>query len=150
MSLEPKKENKDVNYNEFINYVFIENDEKKRIYMTFTDEKIKCVKDLYKFCLDLFCKGVVFVYGGDNKSVELNSLSLDQIQSIIDKLSCTGIITMIRMLDIKGVLNDGCQMLKKTLSDLEDLDDNLEISEYFVVIKLQQFMIEIRFNIMDF
>ena len=57
---------------------------------------------------------------------------------------------MIRMLDIKGVLNDGCQMLKKTLSDLEDLDDNLEISEYFVVIKLQQFMIEIRFNIMDF
>lgn len=149
MSIETTKENKDVNYNEFINYVFIEN-ENKRIYMTFTDEKIKHVKDLFKFCLDLFCKGVVFVYGGETKSVELNSLSIDQIQLIIDKLSYTGIITMIRMLDVKGVLDDGCQMLRKTLSDLEELDDSLKISDYFVVIKLQQYMIEIRFDIMDF
>ena len=54
------------------------------------NEKIKNVNDLFKFCyLDLFCKGIVFVYGGETKSVELNSLSLDQIQLIIDKLSCT-------------------------------------------------------------
>lgn len=143
------KEYRDVNYNQFIDFVFLQNDSKKRIYITFTDEKIKTVKDLFKFCLDLFCKGIVFVYGSVNKSVELNSLSIEQIQYIIDKLSYTGIITMIRMLDVKGILNDGCEILRDSLSDLDRQDDNLELNNYFVIIRLQQVMIEIRFHIDD-
>lgn len=143
------KEHRNVDYSGFITYVFVENISRKRIFMTFTDNKIKCVKDLFKFCLDLFCKGIVYVFGNCNKSVALNALSLDQIQLIIDRLSCTGIMTMIRMLDVTGVLNDGCEILRDSLNELEKKDDNLELNEYFVIIRLEQVMIEVRFHISE-
>jgi hypothetical protein len=144
---EPSSETKQVDYNEFIHFIFLGNTEAKRIFMTFEENKIGSVKDLFKCCLDIFCKGLVKVYGGTDQVVELNSLSMDQIQCIIDKLFCTGIVTMIRILSNEGNINEGGRLLQKTLNDLENMEENLELHEYFVIIQLHQFMIEIRFNI---
>lgn len=47
-------------------------------------------KDLFYFCLDLFCKGLVMLFGDNNKLV-INDISLDQFESIKKKMGNAGI-----------------------------------------------------------
>lgn len=48
-------------------------------------------KDLFFFCLDLFCKGLVFLYGEGTKSVTIDKLTEKQFQYIQNKMLCAGI-----------------------------------------------------------
>jgi hypothetical protein len=47
-------------------------------------------KDLFYFCLDLFCKGLVFNYGTGNKLV-VNNITKEQFETIKTKMANAGI-----------------------------------------------------------
>lgn len=84
-----------VNYTEMLEYIYHKNKGSK----IFIDAKsIKTSKELFRFALDLFCKGLIFCHGGPSNKVEIDSLSLEQIQVVIDKLSYTGIMTIIQVI----------------------------------------------------
>jgi hypothetical protein len=89
--------NKQVDYEELIQTIFFKNkSDRKRIIINAS--LLNSQKDLFYFALDLFCKGLVYVYGGDNKSIVLDALSMEDIQNVIDLLSYTGIMTIIRII----------------------------------------------------
>ncbi len=48
-------------------------------------------KDMYYFCLDLFCKGLIQLFSKDGKSVTIEELTYDDFQLVKSKMSCAGI-----------------------------------------------------------
>ena len=48
-------------------------------------------KDLFFFCLDLFCKGLVTLYGKGARSVSIENISSEQFKHLQHKLLCAGI-----------------------------------------------------------
>lgn len=47
-------------------------------------------KDLFYFCLDLFCKGLVLMYGEDNKLI-INNIQIEQFGFVKKKMENAGI-----------------------------------------------------------
>lgn len=85
---------KNVNYEELIKHIY-ENNKRKRIVIQ--TESINTTKDLFYFCLDLFCKGLLYLFGDENNRVRIDTMTLSQIQEVIDKLGYTGIMTIIHV-----------------------------------------------------
>jgi hypothetical protein len=48
-------------------------------------------KDLFYFILDLFCKGLVMMFGNGTNSVDVDTITYDNFMSIKEKLLCAGI-----------------------------------------------------------
>jgi hypothetical protein len=48
-------------------------------------------KDLFFFCLDLFCKGLVLLYGQGTKSVSIETITKEQFNQLQSKMLCAGI-----------------------------------------------------------
>jgi hypothetical protein len=93
---ENKQQHLNVNYNELLEQIYSNNDAKKRIFIE--AKSLSSTKELFRFCLDLFFKGLVFCNGDSNRRVEIDNLSMEQIQDVIDKLSYTGIMTIIQVI----------------------------------------------------
>jgi hypothetical protein len=138
--------NKTINYRELIEHIYINNDEKRFILQTPTLENNK---ELYCFCLDLFCKGLITLYGNTQGSVEVNKLSMDDIQIVIDKLSYGGIMTVIQI--EKSV--DECsdipehEVLKESMALLHAYADNAPLCDFRFRLKVNTIIYVIKFEI---
>lgn len=91
-----ERHTKGVCYHELLERIYITNRNNNRIFIE--ANTLRNAKDLFRFCLDLFCKGLVLCHGDENKRVEVDKLSMQQIQYVIDKLSYTGIMTIVQIL----------------------------------------------------
>ena len=87
-----------IKINQLAQYIFLKNKLDKPIILNI-EKGIDTTNDLYHLCLDLFCKGLVIVFGTNNK-IELNKLTLEELQQIIKKLRNANIVTHI---DIQSV-----------------------------------------------
>lgn len=54
-------------------------------------------KDLFCFVLDLFCKGLVLMFGADGKSVNIEDITMDNFQMLSEKMICAGIHVNLQM-----------------------------------------------------
>ena len=91
-----KLKSEGVAYSELLERIYHKNPNNNRLFIE--ANSLRSTKELFRFCLDLFCKGLVMCHGGDTRRVEIDKLSMDQIQYVIDKLSYTGIMTIVRVL----------------------------------------------------
>lgn len=91
-----KLKSEGVAYSELLERIYHKNPNNNRLFIE--ANSLRSTKELFRFCLDLFCKGLVMCHGGDSRRVEIDKLSMDQIQYVIDKLSYTGIMTIVRVL----------------------------------------------------
>tara|TARA_B110000261_G_C13018901_1_gene331262 strand:+ start:157 stop:624 length:468 start_codon:yes stop_codon:yes gene_type:complete len=148
------KEHTTVDYNELLEHIYFKNLQNKRILIEVNS--IKSTKELFKFCLDLFCKGLVLCHGDDTKRVEIDSLSMSQIQEVIDKLSYTGIMTIIQVL-IKDPNSDEAHkddtvmcrtILQDSVNKIEHYPDNDILKTYNFKIKVGNNIFCIFFDIM--
>ena len=74
--------NMNIDVNDLANFIFKVNDDKE---LFLNVKSLKTKKDLFFFLFDIFCKGIILLYGKDNK-MKLNSLELHQFEEIKQKL----------------------------------------------------------------
>ena len=56
---------------------------------------IEDIYDLFCFCLDLFIKGLIFLYGTDDNKLNLDSLDQEMLNFTVKQLKKAGIIVTI-------------------------------------------------------
>ena len=145
-----EKEHKNVDYYQLLEHIFFKNANKQKIFLEAT--AIRTTKDLFRFCLDLFCKGLVLCYGDESRKVEIDSLSMEQIQAVIDKLSYTGIMTIIQVMTKDPDVDDnsktfGYKILQESVKKIEEYPDNGDLKDYNFKIKVGENVFCIFFDI---
>jgi hypothetical protein len=92
-------------------------------------------KDLFFFILDLFCKGLVLLFGGEQNSVDVDTITLDCFNIVKEKMGCAGININLAYYPNDIELQDGevVEMSKRTLINLDEINnahDNKPLEEY--------------------
>jgi hypothetical protein len=113
-------------------FMFKENKHNKLIELSLGG--IEDNKDLFFFCLDLFCKGLVMLYGEDGKSVSIDKITEQQFKIIQQKMICAGIRVNLSIypldIDIDTLEK---QENKKSIINIEELNNasnNMSLEAY--------------------
>lgn len=132
--------------NDFADFVFTKNYENKHIELNIGG--LDDTKDLFCFCLDLMCKGLVLLFGKDNR-VFVHELSADQFQIMREKLRCVGIDCLLsitpvelppdQMVDLWAQNYLNMQRIRESVNSdrLEDYHFNLQTLDSIYKIKFQ-------------
>lgn len=113
-------------------------------------------KDLFYFCLDLFCKGLVLLFGNDNRII-VNNISLEQFQKVKTKMANAGINVCLTVENNNSLLehhetdntnvpntNMPSDLLasalypKLNMDHIETLPNNLNLTDYKFEINLSE------------
>jgi hypothetical protein len=106
---------------------------------------IESNKDLFYFCLDLFCKGLVLLFGSNNR-VELDKLSIEQFEVVRKKMGNAGVDVKLKLYqDIRE--EEEKERVSVNISNIENLDDNLDIKEYAFVVHTPSLVYNINFEL---
>lgn len=162
----PEIVKKNVNYTELIEYIY-ENHKCNRLVIQ--TESISTTKKLFYFCLDLFCKGLLYCFGDENDRVRIDTITLPQLQKVIDKLGYTGIMTVIHFEQGKDFMDNiayhgygdhlsltqqnsvsftfPSQFVQNSLNNIEKKPDNDELSSYKFHLVINDIIYIIHFEI---
>ncbi len=108
-------------------------------------------KDLFFFCLDLFCKGLVILYGGGSRSISIDTITEDQFKHIQKKMMCAGIKVNLNIfpldieVEVKDENNRNISVLN--IQELTEAPDNKPFHEYEFKLINQDMMYTINFNL---
>ena len=122
------------------NIMFIDNVNDAKIELSLGG--IESNKDFFYFCLDLFCKGLVLLFGSNNR-VELENLTIEQFELVRKKMSNAGIDVK---LELYQDLRDD-ETVSVNISNIENLGDNLDLKEYAFVIHTPSLVYNITFEL---
>lgn len=102
-------------------------------------------KDLFYFCHDLFCKGLVMLFGNESKVI-INDLTTEQFQAVKQKMANAGINITLDVVTSDNIINtdadnvtssDGPCDLPQTvlypsinIQDIELMPSNLDLNAY--------------------
>jgi hypothetical protein len=91
-------------------------------------------KDLFFFCLDLFCKGLVLTVG-NGTSVDLEDLTMNDFLNIKTKMICAGIEPILQIfpadIDEDNKVSEEASVKNKlNLDELQNMDDNSPMSDF--------------------
>jgi hypothetical protein len=80
---------------ELAKFVYVANTSDARINIDLCG--LEDAKDLFCFCVDLLCKGFVFICSETTttKSINLDSITTEQFSKVAKKLGCTGILVQL-------------------------------------------------------
>jgi len=92
-------------------------------------------KDLFYFILDLFCKGLVLMFGNGTNSVDVDTITYDNFLEIREKMMCAGVDINLAHYPNDIELQDGevVEMSKRTLLNIDEINeapDNKPLEEY--------------------
>jgi hypothetical protein len=111
-------------------------------------------KDFFYFCLDLFCKGLVILFG-ENGKVNVESLTQEQFAIIKQKMSLAGIDVK---LDVFIEQQTTISLLDEAPPDVDPIktsinfneidmdDDNKPLSDYVFRLKMDNLLYNIHFE----
>lgn len=88
----------DMSVNDLADFVFNKNHDNKRVELDING--LEDTRDLFCFCLDLMCKGLVMLFGTENR-VAVNDLSQDQFRIMCDKMRCVGIECTLKIIQVE-------------------------------------------------
>ena len=134
--------------NELVKFVFSDNKHNNRMVIESSD--FKNTRDLYFFCIELTMKGMAFLYGDENEKVDIELLSIEQLDNIKIKLSNAAIELNV---DIKPVLtnieNDKNTEIIYNIPH-NDLEINYKLEDYSLKLIKKNMLYIITFKIMDY
>lgn len=146
-------------------HLFKHNDEGHEMLLGL-EESVKTNKELFSFCFQLFCNGLVLLYG-DGHKVLLNALSMEQLDTIRTKLKCVHIHVKITTYDLdtaylldiveKPTLsqnqhqhqqrpNEGA-VLAKSMADIRTQGENDALEDYTLTLMMHGSVMQIHFEI---
>ncbi len=93
-------------------------------------------KDFFYFCLDLFCKGLIVLFGNGQTHVNIQDVTPQQFELFRDKFRLAGINTVLDILPPD--VSIGPDELYINSKELQDEDDNLQLKDYKFILKSHQ------------
>ena len=128
-----------------VEFVFVENRGNNRMIIESTDFKDN--RDLYFFCIELTMKGLSYLYGGGNGKVDIDDLSMEQIENVKSKLGNAAIELLLDIDEIEKGVND-----TEIIYDIpyNDLEKKVKLEEYSLKIIKKNIRYTLRFKIMDY
>lgn len=92
-------------------------------------------KDLFFFILDMFCKGLVLMFGDGGNSVDIDAITYDNYLQIKEKMMCAGINVNLSYYPSDIEFDDGTtvEMSKRAILNLDEINDapdNKPLEEY--------------------
>lgn len=110
-------------------------------------------KDLFFFILDLFCKGLVLMFGGEDNSVDVDTITMDNFNIVKEKMLCAGININMAFYPNDIDLQDGevVEMSKRALLNLDEINaspDNKPLDEYVFKLLTIKNQFVISFNLL--
>jgi hypothetical protein len=115
---------------ELANFMFKRND--NNVVLELSLGGIENNKDLFYFILDLFCKGLVLMFGNGTNSVDVDTITYDNFLSIKEKMLCAGIQVNMEYYPNDIPSNDE-NMTKRAIintDEINEANDNKPLSEY--------------------
>jgi hypothetical protein len=120
------------------------------------EEHIRSNKDLFSFCFQLFCSGLVILYG-DGEKVLLNELSIDHLETVKTKLKCAHIhiktvsydLDTAILLDIvdKDHASKDALVLTTSIAKLNAMERNERLEDYELTLMLHGSVLQLHFEI---
>ena len=115
---------------------------------------LKSTKELFFFLFDIFCKGIVLLYG-KNKKTLLNNLQLYQFEEIKEKLRYAHIKLNLEiynkdtaiLLDMMKEANNEKMIIQQSIDDIINMNDNEDLSKYVFKIFMNESLFCIHFEI---
>jgi hypothetical protein len=115
-------------------------------------------KDLFFFCLDLFCKGLVMLYGQGSKSVSIENITQEQFNQLQSKMICAGVKANLSIfpLDIDvdiqvSTEEEGNETVKSVsvlnIDELNDAPNDKPLPEYEFKLINHDVMYVVNFNL---
>ena len=116
---------------------------------------LKTTKELFFFLFDIFCKGVVLLYGKNNKTL-LNNLQLYQFEEIKDKLRYAHIKLNLEiyekdtaiLLDLMKTSDSEKMIIQQSIDDIINMNDDEDLTNYVFKIFMNESLFCIHFEIM--
>jgi len=131
-----------------VEFVFVENTGNNRMLIESSD--FKDSRDLYFFCIELTMKGLSYLYGDENGKVDIDTLSMEQIEHVKNKLANAALELL---LDIEQTeTNETDNNRTEIVYDIpyNDLQKNTKLEEYSLKIIKNNIKYILRFKIMDY
>lgn len=131
--------NVEMHINDLADFMFVKNVNDAIIGLQM--DGIEDNKDLFYFCLDLFCKGLVLMYGNGN-SVNVDEISMEQFTSIQKKMKNAGILVHLSVFEdiddndnSSDSDNGDHDKASVNIDHIESLPNTLPINEYMFVLR---------------
>ena len=104
-------------------------------------------RDLFFFCIELTMKGLSYLYGNENGKVDIDDLSMEQIESVKSKLANAAIELLLDIEEIEDSVND-----TEIIYDIpyNDLEKKVNLEEYSLKLIKKNTKYTLRFKIMDY
>ena len=130
----------EINIDYLAEFLFLRNTSNSLVELTLGG--IEDNKDFFFFCLDLFCKGLVLLYGKDNKLI-INDINEEQFETVRKKLENAGILAKLNVpppprpeADSPRDIEDPSMFPNINMAELKELPANLDIDSYILKIQL--------------
>ena len=134
----------DIHIDELANFVFVKNAPGQNF--TLSLEGIETTKDLFFFVLDLFCKGLVAMYGQDGASVDLTTIDAAKFEAVAVRLACAGIkVHLVRMPLLDDDLNLSPQI---NMPQLVAMPENAPLDSFVFKLRMSDTQYELSFKLM--
>jgi hypothetical protein len=124
-------------------YVFLKHDRSSKIDLNIQGS-LETTKDLFCFCMDLLCKGLVLMFGENNR-VNVESLSIEQFSAVNERLKLMGIECMLELIPIDEPLS--IHEILERVQKIYDFPNNLQLAEYVFEIASEKHIYKIKFNV---
>lgn len=140
--------------NQLVKFVFSDNRHNNRMVIESSD--FKNTRDLYFFCIELTMKGMSFLYGDENQKVDIEYLSLDQLENIKTKLANAAIELNVDITPVETNLDNNQTAETEESTQIiygipfDDLSRNSKLEEYSLKLIKKNNLYVIRFKIMDY
>ena len=133
---------------ELVKFVFSDNRHNNKMVIESND--FKDTRDLYFFCIELTMKGMAYLYGDENEKVDIEKLSLEQLDNIKTKLSNAAIELIVDITPVKTNIDTNNHT--EIIYDIpyKDLEKNCSLEEYSLKLIKKENLYDIRFKIMDY
>jgi hypothetical protein len=128
---------------DFADFMFVRNTDNKPIEVSMGG--LENNKDMYYFCLDLFCKGLVMLFSKDGKSISVEELSQNDFNLVKTKMACAGINVHLEVAQTSPEdFNNGSLT---NLKDIDMLEDNMSLENYKFVLNTIPYKYIISFSL---
>lgn len=135
--------NIDMNINDFAEFMFTKNVNNAEIFLELGG--IEDNKDLFYFCLDLFCKGLIYMFG-ENGKINIELITYEQFNQVKQKMLLAGIVVNLLYEDI----SNSNSINKNTIINLDEIEkdeNNLNLKDYEFTITTDKLIYKINFDL---
>lgn len=130
----------EINIDDLAKFIFMENKDDRLVSITIP--LLEDTKELFFFLVDLFCKGLVYLYGDINRVVHLEDLTMEDFNIIKKKMELTGIIVILNVEHLSEKTSPAIN-----LRGLDTMPNNLKLQEYTFTVTTFWSKYSIKFNL---